>query len=887
MKHQISKTQVMLRIKSKRRILLLSIVLFLISSGMHAQEQKVSINLKDTTLEYVINSISKQTNVNIIYSNEEVEKYKKVSVNVKDGTVEDALKKALSNTQLICTKENGTIVITKNNDNSSSINPKQLPTQTIRGIVIDKDAQFTIIGANVIIIGTDPQLGASTDVDGKFRIENVPIGRQSIKVSYLGYEDAYVAEFQVGSGKEIIQTIQLTEKISQLNEIVIVSKPHKDQPINTMATVSARSFTVEETSRYAGSFADPGRMASAFAGVVSNNSFTNEITVRGNSPTGLLWRLEGIEIPSPNHLAGYSRNGGVVTILSPNAMGNSDFMTGAFPAEYGNASSGVFDIRLRNGNNEKREYAFQASLLGLEASAEGPFRKGSNASYLVNYRYSTTSLFGNIGLLDKNDGLPFWQDLNLKINMPTKKAGVFTLFAVGGKSGVNETAQKDSSIWENENDNKNSSFYSNVGVVGASHIIFLNSNTYVKTVVSYSIRATGDKSDTLSYNYDSYFNTRSQTKDNTSILSSYLNHKFNSKNTIRAGVIANRKEFSLYAVDLSPTAPYVIRPLLDATGDFFSFQSYAQWKYRFTTKLELNTGVHSIYTQFNNSISLEPRAAVRWFIHDKQSLNFGFGVHSRMEPSSIYFEDINVNGSIMNPNKSLKTARSNHYVISYDRNFSDNLRLKLEVYYQDQRNVPIADDVTSTFSLVNNVSPVTGVVLVNKGSATNKGIELTLEKFFDRHYYFLLTGSLYDAKYKAGDGVERNTRYNGNYVANFLIGKEFPLTKSRLFGLDFRFVVAGGNRLTPIDLEASKLNDATVYDESKAFSEQAQIYFRPDVKFSFTKNKGKTKRIFSLDIQNLSNHQNLFNLNYDQRKNDIVKNYQFGILPNISYRIVF
>ena len=887
MKHQISKTQIMLRIKPKRRILLLSTLLFLISSRMHAQDQKVSISVKDSTLESVIKSIRKQTNINIIYSNEEVAKYKKVSVHAEKGTVEDVLKQCLVKTQLTFTKENGTIVITKNNDESSSINPKQLPTQTIRGIVIDKDAQFAIIGANIIIIGTEPLLGTSTDKDGNFRIENVPIGRQSIKVFCLGYESSIVPDVQVSSGKEIVLTIQLVEKVGQLNEITIVATSPKDQPINTMATISARSFAVEDVSRYAGSFSDPGRMATAFAGVVSNNNFSNEITIRGNSPTGLLWRLEGVEIPTPNHLAGYSRNGGIVTVLSPNVLNTSDFMTGAFPAEYGNASSGVFDIRLRNGNDEKREYAFQASLFGIEASAEGPFRKGSKATYLVNYRYATTGLLGNIGLINKNDGLPVWQDLNLKFNLPSKKAGDFTLFVVGGISGVTGTAIKDSTLWETDESNKNYKFISNMGVVGVSNKIFLRNNTYVKTVAAYSIRNTGDQSNSLTSNYESHFNTESQTKDYAATISSYINHKTNIKNTIRAGVIANRKQFSLYAVDLSPTAPYVIRPLLDSKGDFLSFQSFVQWKYKFAPKLELNTGVHSIYTQFNNSNSVEPRAAIRWNITEKQFLNFGFGVHSRLEPSSIYFEDITVNGSITNPNKTLKTAKSNHYVISYDRSFNAHLRLKIEAYYQQQRNIPIADDINSSFSLVNNMSPVAGLVLVNKGTATNKGIELTLEKFFDRNYYFLLTGSLYDAKYIAGDGVERNTRYNGTYVTNFLIGKEVPLTKLRSFSFDFRFVVAGGNRLTPIDLEASKLNKTTVYDESKAFSEQTPTYFRSDFKFSFTKNKGNTKRVLSLEIQNITNQKNIYSINYDQRKNDIVKNYQFGILPNISYRIIF
>ena len=763
----------------------------------------------------------------------------------------------------------------------------QNPTQTIRGVVVDKEGQFTIIGANVIIIGTEPVIGASSDADGKFRIDNVPIGRQSIKVSYLGYEDSFTSELQVSSGKEIVLDIQLKEKSSQLNEVVIVAKALKDQPVNSMATVSARSFTVEEASRYAGSFADPGRMASAFAGVVSSNSFTNEITIRGNSPTGLLWRLEGVEIPSPNHLTGYSNNGGVVTVLSPNAMNNSDFMTGAFPSEYGNASSGVFDIRLRKGNDEKREYSFQASLLGIEASAEGPFRKGSKASYLINYRYSTTSLLGTVGLLDKKNGLPLWQDLNLKINLPTKSAGDFTLFAVGGKSSITGRAQKDTSLWKTEDDNKNYLFNSDMGVVGLSSNVFLKKNTYVKTVASYSIRSTGYNSDTLSNDYQSYYNGTSKTKDYVFTLSSFVNHKFNAKSSLRAGAIANRKEFSLYAQDLSPVAPYINRTLVNKNGSYFSYQGYMQWKYRITHHLELNTGVHSIYTQFNNSLSIEPRAAVRWNINDKQSLNFGFGVHSRLEPTSIYFEDIAVNGSITNPNKKLNTAKSNHYVISYDRNFSEHLRLKLEAYYQEHRNVPIADNINSSFSLVNNINPATGLVLVNKGTATNKGIELTLEKFFDRHYYFLLTGSLYDARYKAGDGVERNTRYNGNYVSNFLIGKEFRLNQSKSFSVDFRFVIAGGNRLTPINLESSKINHTTVYYENLAFSEQAPTYYRPDIKFSYTKNKGRTKRTLSLDIQNVSNQQNLYNISYDKRKNDIVTNYQFGVLPNISYRVIF
>ncbi len=760
-------------------------------------------------------------------------------------------------------------------------------TQTIRGSVIDLDSKSELIGANVIVLGVEPILGSSTDIEGAFRITNVPIGRYTLKVSYMGYEDNFIPEVNVGSGKEIVLTIELKELTTKLEELVFVAQAEKDQPVNEMATVSARSFTVDEASRYAGSFSDPARMASAYAGVVSNNSFTNEITVRGNSPKGLLWRLEGVEIPTPNHLSGYSKNGGVVTVLSTNAMSNSDFMTGAYPSEYGNATSGVFDIKLRNGNNEKKEYAFQASLFGIEAAMEGPINKGSKASYLFNYRYATTSVLGDIGLLNKNEGLPTWQDFTLKINIPSKKIGDLQLFAIGGLSGVNETAQKDSSEWEYEYNSENNKFHSNMGVIGASNRYFINNDTYIKTIIAATIRDTGHHSDSLDNEYVSHFNGKSSTKDYSQTISSYINHKFNARSVVRTGIIFNRKAYDVFAEDRNIVAPYNMKVLVDSEGSYQYFQSYIQWKYRIKQNIELNTGVHYLNTAFNDNSSLEPRAGIRWYFKNNQSLSFGYGIHSRLEPSTIYFEQIQVGGETSQPNIHTKLGKSSQYVISYDRSIAEHLRLKLEAYLQKQYNIPIEDNPLSSYSTINNDVAVTGVVLVNEGTATSKGIELTLEKFLDRNYYFLITGSLYDSKYKAGDGIERNTKYNGKFVGNVLIGREFTMTNNRSIGVDFRFVIAGGNRITPINLEQSRINGTTVYYEEKAFSDQTPTYFRPDFKISYTKNKTKIKKVISLDIQNITNYQNELTPYFDGLKNDIVKEYQFGMLPNISYKIIF
>ena len=174
---------------------------------------------------------------------------------------------------------------------------------------------------------------------GEFKLSKVPVGRTTLAVSYLGYESLTLREIMVTSGKELVLNLEMTESTKNMNEVVITAAHDKTQAFNEMATVSARSFTVEETGRYAASYFDPARMAQTFAGVSvggSTSDLFNEIVVRGNSPKGILWRLEGVEIPNPNHFGGLGSSGGAISMLSSSTLANSDFYTGAFPTEFGN-----------------------------------------------------------------------------------------------------------------------------------------------------------------------------------------------------------------------------------------------------------------------------------------------------------------------------------------------------------------------------------------------------------------------------------------------------------------------------------------------------------------------------------------------------------------------
>ncbi|MEO1714172.1 MAG: carboxypeptidase-like regulatory domain-containing protein, partial [Bacteroidota bacterium] len=253
-------------------------------------------------------------------------------------------------------------------------------TQTVRGSVVDQESKFPLIGVTVqVFTDTGLTVGTTTDLDGRFRIEAVPVGRQTIEFSYVGYESTILSNVVVSTGKEVVMEVELEESIMDLGEVVVIGQ-RSGEVRNEMAVISARQFSVEETDRYAGSRGDPGRMASNFAGVQGADDSRNDIIVRGNSPAGVLWRLENVNIPNPNHFALAGTSGGPVTILNNKYLDDSDFFTGAFPAEFGNTISAVFDLRMRNGNNEQHEFSAQLGFIGTELTAEGPINKEKQSS---------------------------------------------------------------------------------------------------------------------------------------------------------------------------------------------------------------------------------------------------------------------------------------------------------------------------------------------------------------------------------------------------------------------------------------------------------------------------------------------------------------------------
>lgn len=769
-------------------------------------------------------------------------------------------------------------------------------TQIIRGVVIDQQTGIQIPGATVILLNSSPINGTTTDLNGYFSLTNIPLGRQSIQITFIGYQPAIIRDLVITSGKELNLNIKLLESATKLNEVVIKSEKNNDKPINELAIVSARSFTLDQATRFAGAFNDPARMAANFAGVTSSADLRNDIIVRGNSPNAVIYRIEGIPTPNPNHFGGYGESGGAISMISQNILDNSDFLTGAFPSEYGNSIGGVFDINMRNGNHHKREYSAQMGFRGLEFTAEGPFSKNSKGSYLVNYRYSTFEILDALGLSIGVPATPRYQDLSFKIDLPTgKKIGRFTLFGIGGTASIDLKDSEEMDPKEFFSQDKPANVYNktSMGIIGLSNFHIFSKRTTGKLTILSSYSEDNYQSDTL--NAPDFktpvLNAKGDFLDLGLSVNYKIKHKINSRNLISSGVITR---FSQLSFKEQNTVKGVYGTSLDHKGDMQSYQVYADWQHRFSDKLILNIGTHYMHFSMTKSDVIEPRTALKWQIDNNQSINAGFGIHSQgLVPYAYFITEQNKENERVFKNRNLGLMKSLHYVLGYSRSLTENIRLKTELYYQDLYDIPVEKNA-SAFSVINTGNDFEGFpddkgILENKGTGKNYGVEITLEKSFSNQTYFMLTTSLFDSKYKGSDGIERNTAFNQNYVFNLLGGKEWKVGKSKnnVLSLNCRINWIGGRRYTPIDREQSLKNKMIVYYEDKTYENKYDDYFRADLKLSYIINRSKLSHQVSIDIQNLTNQQNLFQENYNLSSNSFSKEYQQGFVPELQYKITF
>ena len=786
------------------------------------------------------------------------------------------------------------------------------PTNSIRGTIRDAETKSPLIGASVLL--PEENKGAVTDGDGRFIIKGVPVGRKQIKVTYVGYQSKTLSNIPLNSGKELVLDVELELSVSQ----TIVIEGSRGAVLNEMATVSARTFDITETDKYAGSRGDPARMASNFAGVQGADDSRNDIVVRGNSPSSVLWRMEGVDLPNPNHFAIAGTGGGPVSIINNKYLSNSDFYTGAFPADFGNTVSGVFDLRMRNGNDSKFEGTAQFGFLGTELMLEGPLaKKGktSNTSFLMGYRYSTLSIFSKLGIDIGTNAVPAYQDGFFRTHTKLKKGGTLSFWGLGGSSGVailiSNQIKPERNIYGDNN--RDQYFNTNMGVVGTTYQKSLSKKTFFKATLAQSTESqiayhqlvfrhteVNSNGDTVFVNDSLPDILRYKFQISKTSLSATLNHRINSHHTLRVGMLADRIQYnfldSARVIDESQPNYFQWQVRWNAREAAYQFQPYVAWKWTPNEKLTINTGIHSqVFTLTKSVAMIQPRLGLRYQLKNNQTITFGSGLHTQTQPGYIHFYG-NKEDAAGNPilyNKGLDFTYAGHGVLGYEKMIGKVAQFKMEGYYQYLWNIPV-EVKNSSFSLVNTGTGFSRFFpdsLKNGGTAFNYGLEFTLERFFVKGYYFLTTVSLFESKYKGSDGLLRNTDFNGQYAWNVLFSKEFKVGNAKFIDFGSKVTQLGGRWYGPADTLLSNQQKEFVVQDAARNTLRFDNYFRLDFKVNYKINKAKVTHEIALDLVNALNTKNVLKLTYapgdPTAVNNVRPEYQLGRLPLFYYKLEF
>ncbi|MGB1247324.1 MAG: TonB-dependent receptor [Chitinophagales bacterium] len=760
-------------------------------------------------------------------------------------------------------------------------------TQNIKGQILDLDTQEPLFGAAVYCSGYETQ-GVTTDINGNYTIENIPVGQIQVIASYLGYETYYSGVITHNSGKTTLLPIEMSSNAVDLGEILIIANYDIGQAKNEDLTVSTRSISLKEANRFAGSIGDPGRVVLNMPGVQTSQDNNTDIMVRGNSAMGILWRLEGIDVPNVNHFSRPGSSGGGISALSPNVLGTYDFSTGAFPAEYGNAIAGVFDMKYRKGNPYEHNFSIRAGIIGLNFGAEGPLSKNENkqSSYLFNYRYSTLGILNKMGIhvVGENTDNTF-QDLSFNISLPTQKKAQFSIFGLGGLSSEITKAKKDTAQWENYSDKFQTNFLTNLGVVGLSWTQRLNNDSYLKTVVAGTYNDIRDNDDTLDNQLDFHPIRFSRFTQSKIALGVYYNNKLNPKLNLKTGVNFDQ---IFYAFDEKKYVDSlgITKQLIKGDGNTTQIQPFFQLKYRPTSQTTIIAGLRANYLALNHTYAIEPRLSIQQKINN-HNLSLAYGLNSQALTLGSYFTQDEDKAANSLPNFNLEMIKSHHLVLSYDFIFRQYYRLKIEPYFQYIYDAPVGADISSTTFLLNTRSGYAKEKLVNKGTGMNYGVDISLEKFYTNKWFAMINGSIFSSTYTPLDGKKYSTHYDNRFGLSLMGGKLFSLKKSNSIEMSIRLQYSGGFRYTPIDLTASIDANEAITNDELAYTLTNPHYIRPDFRIAYRKNKKKYSWILSLDLANFINRKNVLRQFYNRDTQQLEYNYQYGLLPILAFQVDF
>ena len=780
-----------------------------------------------------------------------------------------------------------------------------MQAETLRGTVKDAITGEPLIGATVKIVELE-NVAAIADIDGKYQINLSKGGRYTIEANYVGYEPSVTKEILISGAKEVVLDITLRENSTELKEVVVRPRVNKEATVNPTVLTGGVMLSMEEASRFAGGYNDPARLVMSFAGV-SGEADGSGLSIHGNAPERMQYRIEGVEVFTPNHFndlwnAGY----GLVSALNSNVIGNSDFFTSTFNANYNNALSGVFDVKMRPGNNTKYENILQIGTVSEELTLEGPISRKHNSSYIVNYRYGFTSLVDKLGLVDTDGSHMSFQDFSWKLNFPTKRAGTFSVFGLGffdtnwdERMKIKDTH---SAYDASDNDSKLAQL-----LAGVSHKILLGNKWTWRSTLAYNMQhikddeyyygLKRDENDVLIYPLEyeepekKYLFSKQKINEDRIIFNTELSKQVNDKWLTQFGGEYSHRFFNLVyrSADRLYAPVETMKDITNMKDDTGLASVFWQNLYKFNDHLSATAGISANYFLYSKKYSVEPRVSMKWDPNEKNSFALGYGLHSMVEKLDAYFYRDD-DGKLVN--KDLGLTKAHHFQATYMYKFNSNLTLRANAYYQYGFNTPVGID-GSTYCVTNRYFNFTDEPLVNKGNTRNYGADITLEHYMSHGFFGQTNISLYRSQYRGVDKVWRNQMYDRRFMFKILGGKEWIIGKNVL-NVSAKYSIQGGLRYTPIDvdqmnanIDAGIVNDEPIYKDNEAFTK----HFKPtgiiDLTVSYKINKKRVSHTIAFEGLNILGTDTPMFQRFDLGTRQVRIDKGGISLPNIFYRLDF
>ncbi|WP_017733596.1 TonB-dependent receptor [Nafulsella turpanensis] len=754
--------------------------------------------------------------------------------------------------------------------------------QQLSGFVLQKESLEPIANAQLLLQGEDKTYQVLSNDEGFFLFKEVLPSRYRLTVHHVAFAPQSVPEIMVRTSKPEKLTLYLEGRPIVLKEVNVDS----DTPLPLAEGLNHTIFTMEETQRFAATFYDPARLMLSQPGVTGANDQNNQLVVHGQSPNHLSWHIEGGEILSPTHLpnAGTfsdrpSVSGGGVNILSAQLMGRSNFYTGLIPAGLGSAVGGVFNIRLREGSSIDYNHTLQASLLGIDLATEGPINKESGSSYLLNYRYSTVGLLSQLGVDFGNEAISY-QDFSFHLSFPSTKLGSFSVFGLGGLSTTDHFLPEEVEEWQVAKDGTETELDAGMGATGIRHELSLGDHSSLRNILTFSIRSSNYNSQAYTPRLEVYSLVEEELRQELLAFKSEITTELSPRLTAETGVGIDWYNSSITAFTAYGRDGQTFTPNLSYT----SIKPYGSLRYRWSAEWMLHSSLGLLFDSYSQKIYPEPGLSLHHILNEQSSLELVYGLRS--QPT---LRQPHLTTSYTGEENPLEPVRSHYSALGYNRTWNSGTRLSSEVFYQYFYQVPVSTFIPN-FSALNLVETYAGFPLRNEGKGRTYGVDASLQKFFTSDFYYLASLSLFDASYLDSDGQWRNMQFNSQYNASLTTGKEWVKEKEghlRIIGLNIRGLYRGGYWYTPILEDLSSEHQRTIFDYNRAFSQRLPPYYSFDLRLSHTKQKKDYLRTWALDIQNVTNRQNISWYYYDQLTQQVEPMYQLGIIPVIAYRLEF